>query len=384
MEKKQNSQTIIFAGDFASHGRVVEYLKNEDYASLFSKFKPILGVSDFSVVNLESPMIGNGCKPIKKVGPSLCAPFNLATAARYAGFDMVTLANNHLNDYGADGIRFTLLRCKEENLETIGAGENLTEASKIMYHTIKGRRFAFINCCEHEFSIADENTPGCNPLNTIDQYYAIKKAKEEADNVVVIVHGGIEMYPLPTPRMQRTYRFFVDAGADLVVNHHQHCYSGYEEYKNGLIIYGLGNFCFDWQSRKNKKWNEGYLAGVSFSDAGIKLDLYPYIQCADAVGVVPMDSASKEDFFKKIDELNSVIADETLLKRKYQEHLKLTNKEFRAIISPYSNRYTTALCRRGLLPVIIPKYIYRRILLNIVNQSHIERLIHYLNSKLED
>ena len=84
-----------------------------------------------------------------------------------------------------------------------------------------------------------------NPLLPIQQFYKIQEAKENADYVLVIVHGGIEHYQLPTSRMIETYRFFIDAGADAVVNHHQHCYSGYERYKSKPIIYGLGNLLFD-------------------------------------------------------------------------------------------------------------------------------------------
>ena len=97
-----------------------------------------------------------------------------------------------------------------------------------MYKRKDGETLAIINCCEHEFSIADDDSAGANPLNPIQQYYKIKEARLNADYVLVIVHGGHEMYQLPSLRMVDTYRFFIDAGADAVVNHHQHCFSGYE------------------------------------------------------------------------------------------------------------------------------------------------------------
>lgn len=114
-------------------------------------------------------------------------------------------------------------------------------------------------------------------MNLVHQYFAIKEAREKADSVVVIMHGGHETYQLPTPQMQQTYRFFVDIGADAVVNHHQHCYSGYEVYKNKPIFYGLGNFCFEPLGNVRPTWYEGYMVNLHFNaDVEIKFDLIPY------------------------------------------------------------------------------------------------------------
>lgn len=78
--------------------------------------------------------------------------------------------------------------------------------------------------------MALEERGGCAPLNNVSQYYSIIEARSKADYVLLFVHGGSEHHPLPTPRMQDIYRFFVDAGADVVINCHRHCYSGFEQY----------------------------------------------------------------------------------------------------------------------------------------------------------
>lgn len=101
-----------------------------------------------------------------------------------------------------------------------------------------------------------------------------------------LYHGGKEHYQLPTPRMQKDYRFFVDAGADVVINHHQHCYSGYEQYNDKYIFYGLGNFCFE-STLRNSIWNEGYMLKLKFEDI-ISFELIPYVQCDDKAGVFIM------------------------------------------------------------------------------------------------
>jgi len=107
-----------------------------------------------------------------------------------------------------------------------------------------GKKIGVINACEHEFSIADNEHGGSNALDLINMQEDITEVRKEADFVVLILHGGIEQYHYPTPRMKRWYRHFVDLGADAVVNHHQHCINGYEVYKGKPIFYGLGNFYF--------------------------------------------------------------------------------------------------------------------------------------------
>ena len=133
--------------------------------------------------------------------------------------------------------------------------------------------------------IATDTSAGSNPLNIVQQYYAIREAKNNATNVIVIVHGGVEHYWLPSPRMKETYRFFIDAGADAVINHHQHCYSGYEVFKKKPIFYGLGNFCFD-GNKGNKRWTTGYLVNLNLSENTVDFELIPYRQCyEEEIGV---------------------------------------------------------------------------------------------------
>lgn len=86
--------------------------------------------------------------------------------------------------------------------------------------------------------------------------------------------------------MQETYRFFIDTGADAVVNHHQHCYSGYEIYHDKPICYGLGNFCFDEDGRRECFWNEGYLVKLDFVNENIDFELIPYTQCNETASVI--------------------------------------------------------------------------------------------------
>ena len=137
------------------------------------------------------------------------------------------------------------------------------------------------------------------------------------------------------------YRAFVDFGADAVVNHHQHCYSGYEIYEGKPIIYGLGNFYFDWYG-KNADWNEGYMVKLVFGKE-IGLELIPYVQNAEKVGVRLMNETEKEEFDKKIAELNRIIANPKQLQQHLCEWTNVKRDEYMRIIHPAKGKRITQL-----------------------------------------
>lgn len=117
---------------------------------------------------------------------------------------------------------------------------------------------------ENEWASATETTAGANGMDLIDDVKTIQEAKQQSDIVFVIVHGGHEYYNLPSPRMQKQYRFYIDNGADLVVGHHTHCISGMETYKNKPIYYSLGNFLFTNPSQY-EDWYKGIVLEVKIN-----------------------------------------------------------------------------------------------------------------------
>ena len=288
------------------------------------------------------------------------------------------MANNHILDYGTEGLHKSVECCKSQELDIVGVGENLHDAEKILYLEKEGKRLAVINCCEHEFTIATETEAGANPLNPIRQFYAIQEAKKNADYVLVIVHGGHEHYQLPSPRMQETYRFFIDAGADAVVNHHQHCYSGYEKYNGKPIFYGLGNFCFDIEPMKdNTTWNFGYMVELDLVD-NIDFKLFPYKQYGNKATIELLDDNS---FDTKLKDLNACIIDKSILEQKTDEYYSNNKKSELSILEPYYGRVLGKLFSLGLLP----KFIIGKKSINILNhincEAHRDKLIYALKNK---
>ena len=370
---------FIIAGDFAPQGRLKEQINDRKFVNIFSdRLINIIKSTDFSIVNLECPIADDNFKPILKCGPNLKCTSNAVDALQYAGFAVVTMANNHILDYGEDGLNLTLEYCKKAGLQTVGVGSNLREAQKTLYISKVGTTLAVINCCEHEFSIATENSAGANPLNPIKQFYSIQEAKKKADYVLVIVHGGHEYHQLPSPRMQETYRFFIDAGADAVVNHHQHCFSGYEIYKDRPIFYGLGNFCFDGNYR-NIVLKEGYMAILDFTESGVSIDTVPYIQCNEKPGVFPIED--RFSFDKRLSELNNIIADPKRLLEETRKYYKSQEDFIGLLFEPYSNRYMRKLRSLKLIPSLISTKKWLS-LLNIIDcESHRDKTLFMLRNK---
>ena len=272
---------------------------------------------------------------------------------------MITLANNHFRDQGEIGVKDTLKSAKDYGLDYVGGGENLAEAKKTRFVSIKQKKFAFLNFCEQEYSIATNDYGGSNPYDIIDITKSIQEAKDVADYVILIIHGGIEHYQLPTLRMKKEYRFFVDAGADAVVNHHQHCFSGYEFYKGKPICYGLGNFCFDAADlRNNGMWDKGFLVKLTFDEEQVSLTSLPYSQC----GAEPkVNLLERNAFDHKFSELNSVILDDYKLTKAFQDLVVTKQRKLLSVMNVFGNAifdklykkgYLDGLCRQGRLLVV--------------------------------
>lgn len=371
---------ILISGDFSPSNRIAEAIEREDYDSFFSQIKELNKIADYSIVNFESTVADDTDIPIYKYGPNLkCTPKALA-ALKWAGFNMVTLANNHFFDYGQSSLKKSFAAIEQNNIDSVGAGINQESAVRTFYKEINGKHFAFINCCEHEFSIATDGHGGCNPLNPIQQYYDITEAKKQADFVIVIVHGGHEHFQLPSPRMKETYRFFIDAGADAVINHHQHCFSGFEYYKDKPIAYGLGNLCFDYGVGKNKTWNEGCIAELLFDGNNVSIKLLPYIQCAEIPDIKFLED--RTNFESEISNLNSIIADDSQLQLTVYNYYNDSSKHYLSTFEPYAPiRLLSSAWSRGLLPDTFRGKRISQAENMLMCESHLDRLRFAVNKK---
>ena len=346
---------ILIAGDLVPNHRLATMVDEGDVGDILCNIKPFTDVADYSMVNLEAPIVIHPASAIRKKGPALKTGKQVLQLIANAGFDGVTLANNHFRDYGQTGIEDTLAMLDSAHVDYVGGGITIKEAQRPLVKEFDGEKVAFVNVCEHEFSVATKQNGGSSPIDVADVYYQIQTAKKLADYVVLITHGGHEHFQYPSPRMKKWYRFFVDAGADAVVNHHQHCFSGFEVYNGSPIFYGLGNFCFDKKGRTYSIWNEGYWVMLDLSNDKIGFDIMPYSQCDEKVGVFPMEGERKDGFWKRMNGINHVIENDVELHVVYEAFLKEKKREILAVFGPTGNRYVNALIHRSLLPPLLSK-----------------------------
>jgi hypothetical protein len=339
---------ILIAGDFCPNYRVTDLIEQQDYSAVFGNIPDLIKDSDLSIVNLECPVISKKARPIPKHGSNLFCTEKGIESLKFAGFKMAALANNHFYDFGEEGVRTTLQECHNYGIHTIGGGTTPEEAAETFYIETGGIRLGILNFCEHEFSISEGNRGGSNPLNPVSNYYQISQAKKQADYVIVMVHGGHEYYHLPSPRMQETYRFFADAGADAVINNHQHCISGFEIYKRKPVFYGQGNFSFDWKNPSDEGWNKGFLICLKLGGPTVEFELHPFVQGSDIPGVQLLEN--KDSFIEHINRLNSVISNPEKLSEAFDSFVAGNRMNMLLSLEPYTNRYLKALRRRNWLP----------------------------------
>ena len=372
---------ILIAGDYCPQERVAKLIEEGKGCSVMKDMKPYLNGADYAIVNFECAVVDSTVKPIVKFGPCLSCSAKGVDLLKTMGFDGVTLANNHFRDYGNAGVKNTMLALRENGIDYVGGGENSSEAEKVLYKVIAGKIIAFVNFCENEFSIASKNKGGSAAMNAVVNYRQITEAKQKADVVIVIVHGGHEGYQYPSPRMKQLYQWYVDLGANIVVNGHQHCFSGYEVYKDAPIIYGLGNFCFDEEGSRDNEWNFGYFLNMTIDEKGISFECVPYEQCNATPDVKLLKGKELESFHRKLEEINAVIADEVMLEAQYDAFCESRRSQL-SCLAPYMNEHTRAASGRGWIPYLLPK----KKLLNILNfiecESHRDLLIESIVKKI--
>lgn len=366
--------SLFVAGDVVPMGPTIELFKLKQTQTLFGNIMPQINC-DLNIVNFEAPIASGNVTPIQKSGPAIRTTSETLEVLKEAGFNTITLANNHFRDFGQYGVEQTINCATKLNIGVVGGGKNKVFARKILYFTKEDKTLAVINACEHEFSIASEDYGGSNPLDLIQMQEDIVEAKKNADFIVLILHGGIELYQLPTPRMKRWYHHFIDLGADAIINHHQHCFSGYEIYKEKPIFYGLGNLNFHrfFPQTNVRLWNYGYAVRLIFGNQ-ITFELIPYIQNDEDLTIKLRD---KEKFEEEINQLNEQIQDDYMLNNAFCQYVLSSEKSIKMELQPFKSRILLKLLRRGFFGNLYNGTKLYSVKNKLSCESHYEKILTY-------
>ena len=246
----------------------------KDWKSSFAKVESFLKKADISFFNCETPYAESGCPNMSPHGAIPHDPKRMPALA-LAGFNVCTLANNHSLDWGVDALVECRKRLEAMGIAVCGAGRDIDEARKPALVERKGVKVAFLGYCSvgPNWTMAEENKAGCAMvrIRTLYEPYDyqpgtphtkvftwaykedleamvedIKKAKEQADIVVMTNHWGVHHIPALIPDYGlEVGHAAIDAGADLVLGTHPHILKGIEVYKGKVIMHSMANFVME-------------------------------------------------------------------------------------------------------------------------------------------
>ncbi len=279
--------------------------------------------SDITLINLETPICATPA-PIPKTGPNFIASATIVPAMADAGFDVVSLANNHILDQGDQGLNETIEHLDRAGILHHGAASSHEKAAAGVFADGGTPRVAFLNVAEGEFAQAQGTGSGAARLDPGPTCLRIAKTAAEADHLVLSCHAGNEYQPFPSPALQSIYRSFVDAGADAVIGHHPHLPQGVEIHGKGVIIYSLGNFLSDYTGHTGKPCTRvGFLARLGFDGDGVReIRVIPFTKAEDASVDVPPEAGTGA-FVKYIRRVSAPLPDLQLLTPLWEQECRM-------------------------------------------------------------
>lgn len=363
--------TIVIGGDIYPARNIQKAFMEGNAEEIFHDLLDDIANTDLSIVNLEAPLVSKET-PIEKAGGIvLAARTEVINGFVAAKWNVLNLANNHSYDHGAQGLLETIRTIKDAGLAYIGAGLNIEEAQEPFIKEINGERIVIYSMAEREFSIADEKTPGANPLDLINFVKAVHRHKQNGI-FIVLVHGGKEYYPYPSPEMVRRCRFIVDMGADAVICCHTHCPLPWEIYADRPIIYGLGNLVFEPSSEPPISWQEGYLARLTIADGQVHFEAIPYFQSKAIAGAHKMADTERKSFLNELERKGKQIKDAVFLEGQWVKYCREQKDTYLSGLFGY-NRPMRRL-RKLLFPLLHSKEEIHRALLLVQCETHREIL----------
>jgi len=284
------SATMLIAGDLAPIRKFAPLMAS-DPLSVYGDLLPLLQDSALNIVNLECAL--SGTQSVVKSGTVFRgAPEHLPSLAP---FQVVTLANNHVFDYGVEGFEDTCTLLAGRGIKYLGAGKNRRQAEEPLRLDFAGEKIALLNFSEGEdCTAAGRSSPGVFGWEPQRACQLVRSLRQEGRQVFVIVHCGLEYIPFPPPYVQNAFRRLARAGATAVIGHHPHVPQGIEYYHGVPLVYSLGNFAF-YQDIKLYYRKTGYLLRVTLGQ-GRRWQFEPLPYSIEDDGLHRLTGARQQDF----------------------------------------------------------------------------------------
>ncbi|MDG0812021.1 CapA family protein [Cohnella rhizosphaerae] len=289
------SVTLAFVGDILPASTVGALIEKNGVDYPFKLAKPLLESADIAAGNLEAPITTRGTPAQNKQFVFKGKPEYLA-GLKNAGFDVVSLANNHTLDQGWEGLSDTMDALDDIKLKHMGSGADDKEAFEPVYFEHTGITVAYIGVSnvvpEGSWKAGPDHPGVAETYDTTRAVAAVKKASELANIVVVMVHWGNERADTPKKAQFNVGHTLIDAGADLIIGSHPHVLQGFEAYKGKWIAYSLGNFVFTTKQDYSKTQDTGVLTATCAADGKCRLKFDPMYAKASQPGPMEPEQAS--------------------------------------------------------------------------------------------
>lgn len=319
---------MTFVGDVMMDRGLKRKAQVKGYDSLFDKSKELWRDSDIVAGNLESVILRDQNKYQENKTKDIhlnMHPDGVQTM-KNAGFTTLSTANNHISDYGRKGIRNTFKVLQDKNVDFVGIGMDSADSLNYTTYDINGVIVSFLSVTDiiPEHTSATTDKPGALTTQNDNYLSLISEAAAQSDYTVVYSHWGEEISETISERQEELGRDMVDAGADLIVGMHPHVVQPIEKYKNGLIMYSLGNFVFEQEETRTK---DSVVVNYRIDSQGqMQLELVP-MRIKDGVPAVTQNPFYKQRIFrqltKKMDSDQFERLDDTMLIKDFGYQFKI-------------------------------------------------------------
>jgi len=320
----------------------------------FSGVKEFFREKDILFGNLETVLSNQGKEGEKAV--LLHTSPDKVKYLKDADFDILNIANNHIMDLGSEGLNMTLEVLHQNHLSFIGAGNRKFNNSYAVVEK-NGIKLGFLGYYEGGFKNFQKGI-FINRINDDDIYRDIRSLKSKCDIVIISLHWGIENVFYPSPKQIKLARNLINAGSSLVLGNHPHVVQGIERYKNGLIVYSLGNFQF---IADRKKSRNSIILTVKINKNGI--EDYKIIPVKIDENFIPcvMNNQNTQEMLSFINKISLPIIEERLNEKRWfeeisREYLVGNMKSWIVRIKKYGIKHLLQCIKWLISPFIVKCY----------------------------
>ncbi len=366
------SVTLKAVGDIAFFKSINAKAKESGKNSIFENVENRLNRADIIFGNFEFPFSKKGEPNFSHSYEGYRGDFDMLPHLSSVRFSILNLANNHVMDWGVEGLETTKNALNQLGIETVGAGVNLEEARKPVVFQKNGIKFGFLGYTKSGGWIASKALPGAAKIDKSLIKEDISALRRKVNHIIVSLHWGIEFSDYPYPDDIEMAHEIINMGSSVILGHHPHVIQGYEKYNNGVIFYSLGNFVYDPFSERvfvntaiNKRLDNMIVEINFLKNSIISFSVIP-TKINDELRPIILVGKEKERLLNRIELLSDDI----------------TNKKNEFYRSAFGNLFERELkTSKLLLKQNGWKFIWSRI--RVFKLRHIKLLIGYLMAKVK-